>query len=81
MLAQEKNNKSVKKDLAPSIVHFTGYLKPWNYKSINPYKKEYYTILKKTDFNITHRAQNKTAVNVARRAARNLFVLMGILKY
>lgn len=80
-VAQEANIKKIKAYLSPCIVHFTGMLKPWNFKSSNPYKKEYYQILRQTDFIKTHRPQNKTVVNVMRRAIRNTFVFAGLLKH
>lgn len=79
--AQESRIKNIKSHLSPYIIHFTGNLKPWNFKSSNPYKVDYYAILRQTDFSKTHRPQNKTAINIARRAARNVLVSMGILKY
>ncbi|GAA4753421.1 glycosyltransferase family 8 protein [Flavisolibacter ginsenosidimutans] len=79
-VAQEENIKKIKPYLSPSIVHFTGVLKPWNFKSSNPYKKEYYQLLRQTDFIKTHRPQNKTVVNVVRRVIRNTFVFAGLLK-
>lgn len=79
--AQEAGVKQIKKALSPHIIHFTGNLKPWNFKSSNPYKKEYYKILKQTDFIKSHRPENKTPVNIIRRAVRNACVFMGVMKY
>lgn len=81
MVAQNAGIKNIKEYLAPSIIHFTGNLKPWNFKSSNPYKDDYYRILRHTDFLKMHRPENKTPLNIARRAARNVFVFMGIMKY
>ena len=80
-LAQEEGVKNLKKHLTPKIIHFTGTLKPWNYKSSSPFKNEYYTYLAQTDFKRTHRPQNKTPLNMMRRTVRNVFVKTGLLKY
>jgi lipopolysaccharide biosynthesis glycosyltransferase len=75
-LAQKRNIRNISKYLAPRIIHFTGNLKPWNYKSSNPFKKEYYQFLKLTDFYLTHRPLNKTPMNVLRRGIRNFLVFL-----
>lgn len=79
--AAQQQRKNPRLSLRPAIVHFTGNLKPWNYKSSNPFKSDYYRYLNRTDFKQTHRAENKTAVNVARRMVRNALVKTGLLKY
>lgn len=81
LMAQENNIRRLKTYLSPTIIHFTGNLKPWNYKSSNPFKTEYYHYLKKTDFYKTHKPENKTVTNVVRKKARNVFVSLGFLKY
>jgi lipopolysaccharide biosynthesis glycosyltransferase len=42
----EKELKEAKRH--PSIIHFTGTSKPWQYDNTHPYKKEYYKYLKMT---------------------------------
>ena len=78
--ARKKGIKNFKDHFDPAVVHFTGNLKPWNYKSTHPYKKEYYRILKQTDFYRQHRPENKTLTNVVKRTVRNILVHAQILK-
>lgn len=80
-VAQEEGCKDVKALLSPAIVHFTGNLKPWNFKSTNPFKKDYYKVLKQTEFHATHVPKNKTWLNIARRTVRNTLVFAGLIKY
>lgn len=35
----------------PKIIHFTGYFKPWDTESMNPYTYKYYDYLKRTPWN------------------------------
>jgi lipopolysaccharide biosynthesis glycosyltransferase len=79
-VAKKRNNKNIADELAPHIIHFTGNLKPWNYKSSNPFKKEYYRYLKHTDFYHSHKPVNKTSINVVRRSIRNLLILTRLIK-
>jgi len=80
-VAQRNGVRNMRKFLAPVVVHFTGNLKPWNFKSTNPFKKEYYRYLNQTTFRKTHRPENKTTINVVRRTVRRALVLARILKY
>ncbi len=79
--AQRSGMRNIRKKLSPKIIHFTGNLKPWNYKSNNPFKKDYYRYLRQTDFSQSHKPENKTAVNIMRRAVRNTLVQLRILKH
>jgi lipopolysaccharide biosynthesis glycosyltransferase len=54
--------------LRPSIIHFTGTSKPWQYDNIHPYKNEYYRYLSMTVWNSFK--PEKTFKNILKRVIK-----------
>jgi lipopolysaccharide biosynthesis glycosyltransferase len=78
---QKEGVKNIRQFLSPAIVHFTGNLKPWNFKSSSPYKKDYYYYLAKTSFAKGHQPENKNVISITRRLVRNGLVFLHLIKY
>ena len=61
----------------PCIIHYTGSSKPWDYLNLHPYKKAYFTYLKKTIWK-TYRFKN---VTFTKRIQKMLMQLLGVKRF
>ena len=61
----------------PSIIHYTGSSKPWDYLNLHPYKNEYFNYLKKTIWK-NYRFKN---VTVTKRIQKLIMRIIGVKRF